>query len=1120
MWKITILIISVFLINTLSAQERILLRSNGEQVKISNSKNLQEAITETKMTNLKGKRATNVFPKLKDIYSQFDTVSYRDKGEFRTNFGFLGQDVMMMWFEAPADMTIKGIGFTCSDDEGSANATYGLRLIRLNWTKEKLKSFNQATYMGYYPSANDRFNASDYFGEEASGEWISKDSNNPLPPWTNHENPDSNTFDYDLWKGDGMFEPPTVVASDVNNPIYNWLDLASTGLGTADVVAGEIFGVVATHDGTTLDSDRIGFWSEYSNGYPGWKYYENGMLSSDEPGWWIRMVTWDFAVAVDITGDSAPKIVEVTELQTTYWEEPREVFATIVDYNEAIGGEKGVESATLFYKIDDNEFVEVQMSNLWNNNYSATIPKQFRGTEVEYYIKAIDVTGNESESKLFKYSVFKPTSNILIILNGFETLDGYPQEYYFYKMDEGEIYVRNYLYGDYWAYGPVPEELINRYLNVFEITTSGPLYDNTTVIRNWLEAASWHEYFLAGDEWLSYRTNSTNTTFSPGSFEYDILGITEVFNNIAEPDTFSLLYPQEASILGDSLYRAMIFNFDETIHYNPNNQVGSQNYLDGFNVLPDFEVDMKAKGKDGNIYNVGLHKTAGNHDNKIVFLAFDPLSLNSVADFNDPKYIWYGASSSSLQYQTVFNYFGSLVPDMFDAPTPTVSEVTILSNTSSRISREVKAKYSIPNVYYGISFKEILELLYSENGGDFVPLKMQYFGNDYYSAEIPSFEGGTKVTYKVRATIETGVENNPYNIDESETYEYSIDFKTDPKTLVVFNGFETTEGYPQDYYFIQFEDSFGLEDSLYQIFEKIAATSLSIEMANEYDNIFEICSNQPDYDNRAVIKEWISGSSVRNYFLCGQNYFTKSVESCDTTYAFGDFEYDILGITNSRQNINFIGQEGDSITQIIPQQNTILGDALYSHFSNEEYEAVEYRFMLNQIDAFLVAEDNEVFMQAIGKDGANYSVGTSRMLSAGNQVAFMSYDPMLVYSEPDNFAYGTSELSPIVQAVYWFERNVVDVKEESIVTNYSISQNYPNPFNPTTMIKYEVPESNFVKIKVYDILGREVSTLVNKEHRAGSFEVEFNASNLTSGVYFYSIFAGDFKEVKKMLLLK
>lgn len=98
------------------------------------------------------------------------------------------------------------------------------------------------------------------------------------------------------------------------------------------------------------------------------------------------------------------------------------------------------------------------------------------------------------------------------------------------------------------------------------------------------------------------------------------------------------------------------------------------------------------------------------------------------------------------------------------------------------------------------------------------------------------------------------------------------------------------------------------------------------------------------------------------------------------------------------------------------------------------------------------------------------------------------------------------------------------------VNSYSLFQNYPNPFNPTTIIKYSIPKTSFVTLKVYDILGRNVETLINKEAQQGNYEVEFsaqggstsggNGKNLPSGIYFYRIKAGSYTSVKKMILLK
>ena len=109
--------------------------------------------------------------------------------------------------------------------------------------------------------------------------------------------------------------------------------------------------------------------------------------------------------------------------------------------------------------------------------------------------------------------------------------------------------------------------------------------------------------------------------------------------------------------------------------------------------------------------------------------------------------------------------------------------------------------------------------------------------------------------------------------------------------------------------------------------------------------------------------------------------------------------------------------------------------------------------------------------------------------------------------------------------VYWIDSikvNVItDVDDEVIMPSaFKLEQNFPNPFNPSTRIQYQVSSNSHVSLKVYDVLGNEITTLVNEEKKAGSYEVEFNAEKLSSGVYFYKLTAGNFISTRKMLLLK
>ena len=95
-----------------------------------------------------------------------------------------------------------------------------------------------------------------------------------------------------------------------------------------------------------------------------------------------------------------------------------------------------------------------------------------------------------------------------------------------------------------------------------------------------------------------------------------------------------------------------------------------------------------------------------------------------------------------------------------------------------------------------------------------------------------------------------------------------------------------------------------------------------------------------------------------------------------------------------------------------------------------------------------------------------------------------------------------------------------EIENDLVPTEFVLYQNYPNPFNPSTKISWQSPVGSHQTLKVYDILGNEVATLVDEYKPAGTYEIEFNAEKYTSGIYFYRLQAGDFFQTRKMILLK
>jgi plastocyanin len=119
------------------------------------------------------------------------------------------------------------------------------------------------------------------------------------------------------------------------------------------------------------------------------------------------------------------------------------------------------------------------------------------------------------------------------------------------------------------------------------------------------------------------------------------------------------------------------------------------------------------------------------------------------------------------------------------------------------------------------------------------------------------------------------------------------------------------------------------------------------------------------------------------------------------------------------------------------------------------------------------------------------------------------------YCEPHGGAGGSGMSGVII-----VELPVSVADDGSIVNKFELNQNYPNPFNPTTTIKYSIPANGIITLRVFNAIGEEVSMLANEIKEAGTYDVSFNAAQLSSGIYFYRLQAGSFVETKKMILLK
>jgi hypothetical protein len=217
------------------------------------------------------------------------------------------------------------------------------------------------------------------------------------------------------------------------------------------------------------------------------------------------------------------------------------------------------------------------------------------------------------------------------------------------------------------------------------------------------------------------------------------------------------------------------------------------------------------------------------------------------------------------------------------------------------------------------------------------------------------------------------------------------------------------------------------------------------------------------------------------------------------------------------------------ISQAITTSSIGTGDGLVDR---EKWESVLIKYenvLVDSLNADGASNYGEMFVD----DGS----GRTRVeLQDGNHKYHNLWDPILAndsslvqFSKGDRlaelngilyFSFSNYKLVPRKDDDFVGYQPTGIETENTLPTQYSLSQNYPNPFNPATTISYSIPNSGNVTLKIFNILGQEVKSLVNEYQNAGVHKLTFDASSLTSGVYFYSLSTDNFLQVKKMMLVK
>lgn len=205
-----------------------------------------------------------------------------------------------------------------------------------------------------------------------------------------------------------------------------------------------------------------------------------------------------------------------------------------------------------------------------------------------------------------------------------------------------------------------------------------------------------------------------------------------------------------------------------------------------------------------------------------------------------------------------------------------------------------------------------------------------------------------------------------------------------------------------------------------------------------------------------------------------------------------DFRYNIeYGITDNASAKELLGNDkfiNFKLELVEADNQNVIGE--YDNVNFTSSELTDYKKTNYKVDTKGIGSKKVVLKLTVNNNfDPGYTLSETYLGSAGNNLSKENYSQ-------------------------------IKYNENQIVTTYDLAQNYPNPFNPATVIKYQVPKDGHVTLKVYDILGREVATLIDGFKSQGRYNVTFNAGSLASGVYIYQLRADDFVANKKLILMK
>lgn len=890
----------------------------------------------------------------------------------------------------------------------------------------------------------------------------------------------------------------------------NWIQLSDYG-AEPTVSAGDYIGVAVRYTGSSGDgsNDAVGFlYNDYQNNPANtaaapWvtlKFYEGECDGfSGTNGWHIRHWVVNYQLGIEYTADRAPRFSDFNFVGAAAANEDISISTRLEDDNPE-GGSAGVGSATVYYSLDNwstqmTVSMALESGTVYDGRWSADIPGVAGGNIVNYYIEAIDVNNNSTTSAWRSTHVLDVEESILFINNSDNFFDESIVDSYLSGLDVDVDYL------DTKVTGNPGVDFLREYNILIETSGHYPFLNITNETRQWYEDG-FKRYIICGQDFLwVIESGRGDHTYAEGSFEYDILGLAgsrqELYwENNAQDN--SRLIALEDNFISGSLYD-LVSEGNYFLNYAPQNELNHNNYIDGLvlreNAEPIVNVYEGSFGgwEDDNpsstIMTAGLYNES--YGSKVIFFAFNPLAVHAYNGSSNPQYIQVGQSEDGLLQHAVEFMMPDLTAELSDenafiGDTVWVDlDVSIMNDSSY---------FAFEGTFAG--FDEGMEFLGFDTVGTLMGDAGWYYTyntNDdmsevYFAATgDQDIDGnGALLTLVFLATdvmedFHVHLSDAVFNADLiPQLGSGSINVLALNYGDVNFN--DDVQAYDASLilqYLMNYIEFDWAQERLADVTLDSTISALDASVILQY--IVELVDSLP-YDDTlnslvATGTTWMEDMQVH----IGQEYqLPVSMEQANNIYSIeGAIEFDPNAI----------------------QINDLVWNQSFGNFFIEEEN-------IDGLIRFVVAGVNPV-------SGINelFKVNLEVLNGLTDATSINLVNLRLNESSIIDLA-SSSEISQSVLSA-----------ENEIPYQFALHNNYPNPFNPETNIQFDIPEQLSVKLAIYDLSGKEVNVLVQNTFAPGKYNVKWAGKDqhgqpVSAGMYIYQIEAGNFRNTKKLILLK